>query len=65
MHNFTDLLQTKKPKGVSQAMIFPGVTIKEIPVHDLIYVKQETLQCRLAPLFCLNPCSYSILVLNN
>ena len=63
MHNFTDLLQTKKQKGVSQAMIFPG--IKEISVHDLIYAKQETLQCRLAPLFCLNPCSYSILVLKN
>ena len=34
----------KKQKGVSQAMIFPGVTIKEISIHDLIYVKQETLQ---------------------
>ena len=55
----------KKQKGVSQAMIFPGVTIKEISIHDLIYVKQETLQWRLAPLFCLNPCSHSILVLKN
>ena len=34
-----------------------------IPIHDSIFVQEETIQYRLEPLFCLNPCSCFILVL--
>ena len=69
MHNFTHLLQTEAKKQKKQKK--RGLTGKDlswchnnaIPIHDLIFVQEETIQYRLEPLFYLNPCLCSILVL--